>query len=293
MSRRVNEPVGRTWTPDQDLQERRAERGRRLCYGESDYCEPPASNEESDPDCRKRQCRAEATTEPVEDQRNVRQERYTDVQHRLRPAPIHLKRLRRHDHRHEHNDASSAIPTCNPRLGRDRKRSGKTPSRLISASPWCVSIRSAREGAVRVADADASVACSDAGERARRRRAPPRSASAPLLPAAPPARSQACSAFSTVMHAEADGHAGLERGQRARRGRPPSRRSRSAACRRGSRSRARRPPRSGRWPPPAGPPGRARTRPGTGSTSIVARSPSSRRAASQAPSSRRWMISEW
>ena len=85
---------------------------------------------------------------------------------------------------------------------------------------------------------------------------PVRTASAPFS-----SRSSAWSAFSSVSTPNETGHAGLERGELEPARRPRRRRSRSAACRRGSRSRARRCRRSGASSRAPSPRAAARTRP--------------------------------
>jgi hypothetical protein len=93
----VDEPVGGTGAVDQHLEERREKRRQALRDGERDQSEPPASAQEEQSDERERQGTAEPAPEPVEDEREMGEQRCLEVTHRLGPAALELERLRRYE----------------------------------------------------------------------------------------------------------------------------------------------------------------------------------------------------
>ena len=120
----MNQSVGGRGRPTRILSTVELSDVKRLGDRECDQREPAPADEQEDPDGRERQRPAEAAAERVEDERNVREQRRSDVLHRLRPAPVDLERRHRHDHRHQRDDAEQRDPDPERAGGRNRKRSG-------------------------------------------------------------------------------------------------------------------------------------------------------------------------
>ena len=120
-----------TGTTDQCLEKDGEQRRQALRESESGEGEPAASAQEEQSDERERDGAAESSSKPVEDERQVGEQRPLDVAHRLRPAAVCAERSCRYEDG-DQDDEREHSAGCPKSMSRLREKG------LIRDSRWPV-----------------------------------------------------------------------------------------------------------------------------------------------------------